>query len=658
MTEILILHGNLPIEYLDASETASEESVVLDLLDRGGITAQQLARARAAPAGANLTELKVQLTDLQRSIPASPSLDELLVDLRALAASTGTTISHFDAGDAVAYTPPAAPASTAPSSGGAASPSPTPTPTPTAATPAKPESPKTTTNSLITQSNFVAIPVTIGVDGTTDIAVAFFGALQRVTRLVLVTEFSGNEGKGSPGAAGSSGASAITYTGQRTRLRSRRSSASRLHARVDARQVTGTTSLDLPRSIATVAPRRGAHRGGARSASMSDTTPESADKRADAGRDAPDLEPAAASAAAHPAPAGQPPESAANGSAEPRDTDPDMAAPPSGPVAARGHVNRPADERAPVTPVTPSPAAPAPAIEPEPVTASDDDIAAAVARTNGESGPTAAGDATVDTASPAQSAAPVIIAGEAARQQIAGQQAAGPTPDAQTPAVATAAYAAQPGEATWAPEPAAAPPIAPQPVAPIFLQRPEPPTRKSNRGVGILIALVGTVLFAVLWAVAVVVVGAMLTPSSDFIPSLIQFFTSRLAGWAPIVAFFVGLVVLIQIINRARWWAYILGGLFVAIFVYLVYIGAVLLDNQFFQRNAGEQQLLLRQAWVAPFAVLAGVIAREVSIWTGAWLAARGRKLKARNAEAQADYEQQVADAQNQAANAYAQQGY
>ncbi len=269
-----------------------------------------------------------------------------------------------------------------------------------------------------------------------------------------------------------------------------------------------------------------------------------------------------------------------------------------------------------------------------------------MARTNTEPGATAVGDATVDTASPAQSAAPVIIAGAAAQQA------------AQAPAAATVAYTAQPGEATWAPEPAAAPPLAPQPVAPIFLQRPEPPKRKSNRGVGILIALVGTVLFAVLWAVAVVVVGAMLTPSSDFIPSLIQFFTSRLAGWAPIVAFFVGMVVLIQIVNRARWWAYILGGLFVAIFVYLVYIGAVLLDNGFFQRNAGEQQLLLRQAWVAPFAVLAGVIAREASIWTGAWLAARGRKLKARNAEAQADYEQQVADAQNQAANAYAQQGY
>ncbi|MBN9632591.1 MAG: hypothetical protein J0I18_18605 [Actinobacteria bacterium] len=396
---------------------------------------------------------------------------------------------------------------------------------------------------------------------------------------------------------------------------------------------------------------------------MSDTTPEPAEKRDDAGPDAPHVEPAtapAASAAAEPAQNAEP--APTPSAAEPHDTDPDMAAPPSGPVSARGHVNRPADESAPETPVVPAaaaPAAPAPTIEPEPVAASDADIAAAVARTHAEPGATAAGDATVDTASPAQAAAPVIIAGEAAQQQTqqAAQAPAAQAPAAQAPAAATAAYAAQPGEATWAPEPAAAPPIAPQPVAPIFLQRPEPPKRKSNRGFGILIALVGTALFAVLWAAAVVGVGALLAPGSEFIPALIQFSTHSTA-WAPVVAFFIGMVVLIQIVNRARWWAYILGGLFVAVFVYLVYIGAALIDNGYLQKNPGERQILLTQVWVAPFAVLAGVIAREVSIWTGAWLAARGRKLKARNAEAQADYEQQVADAQNQAANAYAQQGY
>ena len=382
---------------------------------------------------------------------------------------------------------------------------------------------------------------------------------------------------------------------------------------------------------------------------MSDTTPEPAEKRDDAGSVAPVTEPGAepatapaASAAAEPA---AQPEAAGSSTGEPHDTDPDMEVPPSAPVSARGHLNRPDDANAAEPADAPADAAtpPAPAIEPEPVTSSPDDVAAAVARSAGEPGATAAGEATVDTASPVESATPVIVAGEAAQQATAQQ------PAAQQIAPEATAAPAQP-----TPPP---PPFIPQPVAPIFLQRPEPPKRKSNRGVGILIALVGTVAFAVLWAAALVVVGAMLTPSSELLPVLTQYFTSQLSGWAPIVAFFVGMVVLIQIINRARWWGYILGGLVVAIFVYLVYIGAGLVDARFWQRNADEQALVLSRAWVSPFAVLAGVIAREMSIWTGAWLAGRGRKLKARNAEAQADYEQQLADVQNQAANAYA-QGY
>jgi len=59
MTEILILHGHLPIEYLDRVETepAADESVVRELMARGAITSSQLARARAAQAGIPFVEL-------------------------------------------------------------------------------------------------------------------------------------------------------------------------------------------------------------------------------------------------------------------------------------------------------------------------------------------------------------------------------------------------------------------------------------------------------------------------------------------------------------------------------------------------------------------------------------------------------------------------
>ncbi|WP_431278148.1 GspE/PulE family protein [Leifsonia poae] len=59
MTEILILHGHLPIEYLDAvtSEPAADDAAVRELLSRGAISEVQLAKARAAQAGLPFVEL-------------------------------------------------------------------------------------------------------------------------------------------------------------------------------------------------------------------------------------------------------------------------------------------------------------------------------------------------------------------------------------------------------------------------------------------------------------------------------------------------------------------------------------------------------------------------------------------------------------------------
>ncbi|WP_223691873.1 GspE/PulE family protein [Leifsonia poae] len=59
MTEILILHGHLPIEYLDSvtSEPAADDAAVRDLVARGAISELQLAKARAAQAGLPFVEL-------------------------------------------------------------------------------------------------------------------------------------------------------------------------------------------------------------------------------------------------------------------------------------------------------------------------------------------------------------------------------------------------------------------------------------------------------------------------------------------------------------------------------------------------------------------------------------------------------------------------
>ncbi|MCX7523183.1 ATPase, T2SS/T4P/T4SS family [Microbacterium sp. STN6] len=59
MTEILILHGLLPIEQLDAAEmgVAEEEQVIRSLVEKGAITPVQLASARATQANLPFVEL-------------------------------------------------------------------------------------------------------------------------------------------------------------------------------------------------------------------------------------------------------------------------------------------------------------------------------------------------------------------------------------------------------------------------------------------------------------------------------------------------------------------------------------------------------------------------------------------------------------------------
>lgn len=181
--------------------------------------ASQAALAKLKKDYANVDQFSGQLTALQRSIPSSPSLDAFLDDLHALAASTGETISGFNPGQAVAYVPPTAPASSAPaaSSNSAGSSSSTPTPAPTVAAPTTPQAPQVATNPLINASNFTAVPVKIEVKGTTAGAIAFLGALQRGDRLVLVTGFTGGEddatATGSAGAGAASGsAGGATYS--------------------------------------------------------------------------------------------------------------------------------------------------------------------------------------------------------------------------------------------------------------------------------------------------------------------------------------------------------------------------------------------------------------------------------------------------------------
>jgi Tfp pilus assembly protein PilO len=139
-----------------------------------------------------LPALKESLKQLAESVPSHPDLAAMISNLDALAAGTGTTIESIAVKDAQPYAPPAvtpAPASGTPGSTATPTSTPAPTAAPTA-TPAKPRAPAPVTNSQVTAANFVAIPVTISVNGTYGQALNFVDGLQHGKRLFLVTTFA------------------------------------------------------------------------------------------------------------------------------------------------------------------------------------------------------------------------------------------------------------------------------------------------------------------------------------------------------------------------------------------------------------------------------------------------------------------------------------
>ncbi|MFD1714757.1 hypothetical protein ACFSBZ_09770 [Amnibacterium flavum] len=179
----------------------------------------------------------------------------------------------------------------------------------------------------------------------------------------------------------------------------------------------------------------------------------------------------------------------------------------------------------------------------------------------------------------------------------------------------------------------------------VYIETPQPPKKKGNRGVGSLISLAATIVFAAVWAGVAALIIAVVTPGDQFATYFLDFVKSA-AYWAPIAAFLVAMILLVLVLNRGGWPWYIIGGLVVAVIVYGGYLlGALLTVAQ--QITPSEVGSFLSRNSISPLAIAAGIVAREVSIWTGAAIAARGRRVKARNLETRAAYDR--ADAERKA---------
>lgn len=189
------------------------------------------------------------------------------------------------------------------------------------------------------------------------------------------------------------------------------------------------------------------------------------------------------------------------------------------------------------------------------------------------------------------------------------------------------------------------------PMAALYVQTPMPPEIRGNRGAGVLIALVATVGFALVYAgVLALWIAPSFPPSTYFSEGLVPLLTSW-AFIAATAAFFIGLVIVVLVVGRAGWWAYVLGGFFVALLVWAATVVGLrlVLDSSFtvqgplWQQPVGDPGWnpveLVRSLGFSVPALAAALVAREATVWFGAWIGSRGRRVTARNRAAIEEYE-------------------
>jgi hypothetical protein len=245
-------------------------------------------------------------------------------------------------------------------------------------------------------------------------------------------------------------------------------------------------------------------------------------------------------------------------------------------------------------------------------------------------------------------AEPVYDLVEVPSAQPASPAAAEPVAATSDPAAAKADPAAAPAEPVAAEtEPAVSRPTSEEPppraatsaasMQTVYVPAPVPPGKKGNRGFGVLIALLSTVVFAGLYALVIATIRSVEVGVFQF-----DFFGS-LAFYTPAIFFFVGFVIVVVLANRASWWSYVLGSLFVGLFVYFGTVGTGLLVNNVLGETPTAAAQLLSSALSSPFIIGAALLAREVSLWMGALISARGRKVKARNIDARETFDRESA---------------
>ena len=177
------------------------------------------------------------------------------------------------------------------------------------------------------------------------------------------------------------------------------------------------------------------------------------------------------------------------------------------------------------------------------------------------------------------------------------------------------------------------------PAQPIFVQAPEPPLVRGNRGAAGLIGLLAAVVFAIFYLAARLLFSGInvLDPVALLDETLAQL--SSFALWVPVVVFYLAFWLLGAFVNRGRWAYWVIFGLFVGLAAYAGHVLGAVIQAGPWSISWGQAVSLMADEAVAPAAIVALLIGRELPVWFGGWVAKRGRRVTEWNNEAQAEYE-------------------
>lgn len=192
------------------------------------------------------------------------------------------------------------------------------------------------------------------------------------------------------------------------------------------------------------------------------------------------------------------------------------------------------------------------------------------------------------------------------------------------------------------PEPVAAPVPEPTPVASgpqyVYVHAPAEPKKHGNRGIGSLIAVGSAIVYAAVFAIVVFVIRLVLVNGVTFA------FVLQPSFYVPVLFYVIGLVLLVLVLNRAGWAAYVVGSILVGVLVYFGTIGVLALGQNVLAMTSQTAGLVFGALVFDPYVIAAALVAREVSLWMGHLISRRGRRVKARNAEARDAWQRELAD--------------